>query len=104
MAHAPTVQSQLKQLFNWLDKATDLLADFSGGYSNDFSSAEEFHNALVASKARLQEGDLNEIKSLHFWFLPGCEWDDFTDRDGQSLGNRISQLLSILLKSIRLNS
>lgn len=84
----------MKELIALLDKAEYLAGQFSGGYSDQFFSAEDFHNALVDSIAKLKAGDNYQLKKLHVWFLPTSCWDDFAGIDGQELANKISDLLS----------
>ncbi len=86
------------KLIELLDKAEKLADEFQGGYSGQFLSAEEFHQALFDSINKLKQGDNTQLNKLHIWFLPTSCWDDFIGRDGQDLVNEISSLLSILTK------
>jgi hypothetical protein len=43
------VQTKLNQLYPILEEAGELARQFTGGYSNHFFSAEEFHAALADS-------------------------------------------------------
>lgn len=76
-----------------LDSAEKLASEFSGGYSGQFLSAEEFHLALTDSISRLKQGDRTQLDELNLWFLPTSCWDDFVGRDGQELANEISDIL-----------
>lgn len=67
--------------------------NFSGGYSGNFFSAEEFHLALVDSITKLKNEDKSQLYQLNIWFLPTSCRDDFVGRDGQDLANEISDLL-----------
>ena len=82
-----------KKLIELLDKAGHLAGQFSGGYSGQFLSAEEFHSALIDSITKLKNGDNLQLYKLNIWFLPTSCWDDFVGRDGQDLANQISDLL-----------
>jgi hypothetical protein len=88
-----TAETNSKKLIELLDKAEHLAGQFSGGYSGQFLSAEEFHSALVDSITKLKSGDNSQLDKLNIWFLPTSCWDDFVGRDGQDLANQISDLL-----------
>ena len=92
-------QAGLMRLISLLDKATELASEFQGGYSAQFLSAQDFHQALFESVYKLKQGDLMQLHVLHIWFLATSCWDDFIGKDGQDLANAISGLLSILTKS-----
>lgn len=81
-----------------LDKAEKLASEFQGGYSGQFFSAEEFHQALFDSINKFKQGDNTQLDQLHIWFLPTSCWDDFIGIEGQALANEISGLLSTLTK------
>ncbi len=81
-----------------LDQAEHLVSEYKGGYSGEFLSAEEFHQALFNSIDKLKQGDKTQLAKIHIWFLPTSSWDDFTPNDGQDLGNEISELLSKIIK------
>lgn len=81
------------KLIELLDKAEHLAGQFSGGYSGQFFSAEEFHLALVYSITKLKNGDKSQLYQLNIWFLTTSCWDDFIGRDGQELANEISETL-----------
>ena len=89
-----------EQLLTLLDQANELAFQFSGGYSNEFLSAEEFHQALLESIGKLKLGDETQLEKLYFWFLPtGC-WDVFVGTDGADLANNIcSQISNVVYKS-----
>jgi hypothetical protein len=92
-------QSNFAALLILLDDAENLLSQFTGGYSNHFSSAQEFYEELKSSIEKLKEGDLTELENLKGYFAPTCDWDDFTHFDGQDLGNKIYGLILDLNKS-----
>jgi hypothetical protein len=46
--------SDFKQLVSLLEKAVQLSAEFSGGHSPKFSSAEEFHATLAKVVQRIK--------------------------------------------------
>ncbi len=91
-----TDAEKLKHLFLLLDEAEELASQYTGGYSNAFFSAEEFHLALANSISKLKNGDKDQIKILWLWFAPTCSWDDFVINDGIVLGNKIFELLDEL--------
>ena len=93
-----TTQTDHTKLINLLDKAEKLASKFQGGYSGQFLSAEEFHQALFDSINKFKQGDNTQLDRLHIWFLPTSCWDDFIGKDGQDLANEISRLLSTLTK------
>jgi hypothetical protein len=97
-----TNNKDLELLFELLDKAEKLASEFSGGYSNHFLSAEEFHAGLSKSIDKLKKGDNNEINNLYFWFAPTCDWDDLIGIDGSDLANEIFKLLSDLRDSLKI--
>ena len=99
-----TDNQKLERLYGLLDQANELASQFSGGYSNNFSSAEEFHSALDESINKLKAGDYDQIDKLYIWFAPTCDWDDFIHKEGESLANEISELLSDLKKTLKLCS
>lgn len=88
-----TTETDKKKLIELLDKAQHLAGQFSGGYSGQFLSAEEFHLELVDSIAKLKSGDNAQLEKLNIWFLPTSCWDDFVGSDGQDLANQISDIL-----------
>jgi hypothetical protein len=93
MFNLMTTESDNKKLIELLDKAEHLAGQFSGGYSGEFLSAEEFHLALLDSITKLKSGDNSQLHKLNIWFFPTSCWDDFIGRDGQDLANQISDLL-----------
>ena len=90
-----------KDLFDLLDEAEQLAGQFSGGYSNRFSSADEFHQALTKSITELKQGNTAVLYDIWIWFAPTCDWDDFIGRDGQDLANKIYSLLCKLVTVIK---
>ena len=94
-----TTQSDYTKLIDLLDKAEQLASEFQGGYSGQFLSAEEFHQALFDSINKFKQGDKTQLDKLHIWFLPTSCWDDFVGKDGQDLANEIIALLSTLTKA-----
>lgn len=95
-----TDNAKLERLYLQLDKAEELARQFSGGYSDHFFSAQEFHAALADSIAKLKSGDTDQLNNLWLWFAPSYDWDDFTHQDGQDLANEIFPLLTDLKKSL----
>lgn len=93
MYYLMTTETENKKLIELLDKAEHLAGQFSGGYSGQFLSAEEFHSALGDSIRKLKSGDYSQLDKLNIWFLPTSCWDDFVSSDGQNFANQISDLL-----------
>lgn len=89
-----------KELFKLLDKAIQILGQYSGGYSGNFLSAEEFSSALIESVEKFKAGDVSHAKNLYIWFLPTSCWDDFVGSEGNNIANRISVLLKDQSKNI----
>jgi hypothetical protein len=94
--------TKLARLYLLLDKAEELAVQFRGGYSSQFSSAEEFHGALTESITEFKAGDTDQLNSLWLWFAPTCDWDDFIHQDGQELANEIFPLLTDLRKELNI--
>lgn len=87
-----------KTLIELLDKAEHLSRQFSGGYSGQFLSAEEFHASLAVSITKLKSGDNSQLGNLNLWFLPTSCWDDFVGSEGKELANQISDHLVNITK------
>jgi len=85
---------RLNHLYNLLDKAAKLAAEFSGGYSINFLSAQEFCLSLEESIEKLKTGDSSQQQVLWRWFAPTCDWDDLIGKEGQDLGNKIFAILN----------
>lgn len=82
------------ELLKDLHLAEELLAGFTGGYSENFLSAENFHKALEDEIDRIEFGNEIDLSRLYLWFAPSSVWDDFTGESGQDLGNRIFERLA----------
>ena len=80
---------ELFELFADLHLAEKMLSEFKGGYSNKFSSAEEFYKAFVEELYEIEKDNVADFTQIWNWFAPTCDWDDFTGMDGLELGNRI---------------
>lgn len=93
--------SKLERLIKLLDKAEKLAGQFTGGYSNNFFSAQEFHIALADSISKLKAGDTDQLNDLWLWFAPTCDWDDLIHQDGEDLANEIHPLVTELRKSFK---
>jgi len=85
---------RMSKLITLLEEAANLISEFTGGYSNQFSSAEEFHEALVESIEKLKNGDETQLETLVSWFYPTSSWDEFVGYPGMDLANKISEMLS----------
>lgn len=82
-----------------LKKSAEILSEYSGCYSGEHLSAEEFHQDLVDRIMKLEKGDDSVLEDLWIWFAPTCQWDDFVgDVD---LGERIYQKIIKLKKASR---
>jgi hypothetical protein len=88
-----TEKENFESLLEVLDEAETLVAEFSGGYSDNFFSAEEFHAELKAAIQKLKGGKLEELDKLFVWFAPSYDWDNFVGSEGEHLGNRIFSLI-----------
>ena len=87
-----TNRTKISSLITDLEKAEKILSEYSGGYSGEHSSAEEFHTDLVDRIKKLENGDETVIEDLWIWFAPTCQWDDFVGEI--DLGERIFQRLN----------
>jgi hypothetical protein len=87
---------RFKSLISDLKIAERKLSEYSGGYSNEHLSAEEFHIDLVDRIKKLELGDLSVIEDLWIWFAPTCQWDDFVG--DINLGERVFQKLNRMKK------
>ena len=80
---------ELFELFNDLDIALKILADYTGGYSGVFLSAEEFHKAFSEELIDLKYQNVPDFENICVWFAPTTAWDDFVGMEGIELGSRI---------------
>ena len=92
-------EAKKELLFKLLDEAQELAGKYTGGYSNAFLSAEEFHIALKESIIKLKNGDLQQLNRLDIWFAPTCSWDDFVGNAGIELGNEIYEIIYEIIKT-----
>ncbi len=67
----------MHSLITDLKKAERILSEYSGGYSGEHLSTEEFYTDLVDRIKKLVNGDESVIEDLWIWFAPTCQWDDF---------------------------
>ena len=88
----------MENLITLLEQAEELASQFTGGYSNRFSSAEEFHQALKIAIVKLRQGDTEVLNDLWLWFAPTCDWDDLIGMEGVNLGNDVHEEISKLVK------
>lgn len=77
------------ELLEDLHAAEKILAEYKGGYSGEFLSAEEFHEALLDAIDDIEFGNQTDLNRFWLWFAPTCAWDDFVGEEGIELGNRI---------------
>lgn len=86
----------MESLIRDLKKAEKKLSEYSGGYSGEHLSAEEFHKDLVDKIKELESGNKKVIDDLWIWFAPTCQWDDFVG--DIELGETIFQKLDKIKK------
>ena len=86
---------KLKKLIKDLDEAEIYLSQFSGGYSGNYICSTEVHKDFKEELEKLKNGNTESIKLIYGWFLPTCEWDDFTDSSRESLNIAKDYLLSL---------
>jgi hypothetical protein len=96
--------TELEKLHKLLDEADKLSGQYTGGYSNQFLSAQEFNSELSKSILKLKSGDKDEICKMYVWFAPTSTWDDYIGAEGVELGNEIFELLSELKTSLKIYS
>lgn len=84
----------MKNLLIDLKQAEKIVSEYSGGYSGEHLSAEEFHKDLVDRINKLENGDMSVIEDLWIWFAPTCQWDDFVG--DVELGEKIFRQLNRL--------
>lgn len=80
---------ELFELFEDLESAQKILAEFSSGYSRKFLSAEEFCKAFEEVVYDLRHQNFPDFNQICLWFAPTSVWDDFVGINGMELGNRI---------------
>lgn len=93
-----SIKPEFNQLLTLLGKAQELSSQYTGGYSEHFFSAEEFHAELKKSIQNLKAGELNELSNLQLYFIPTSDWDDFIGFEGMDLANEIFEIISELIK------
>ncbi|MCT8341239.1 barstar family protein [Flavobacteriaceae bacterium TK19130] len=84
----------LENLIGHLEKVEKLVSEYSGGYSERYFSAEEFHAELKDRIEKLKKGYYYVIYDLDLWFLPTSDWDDFVGIEGMEIANKLSPQLS----------
>jgi hypothetical protein len=82
-----------KRLIAKLKMAHELVGQFAGGYSDGFSSAEEFSAALAKAIHELESGNEGVLGDIQLWFLPTSDWDDFAGQEGIQLGEEVSRII-----------
>ncbi len=93
--------TEFEKLIVLLEKANTLLSEFSGGYSGEFMSAEEFHEGLTTAIDKLKEGNFESLLDIVIWFLPTSCWDDFIGKhDTEFLADQIYPLADSLKKKL----
>jgi hypothetical protein len=94
--HKKRLVPDRKRLILLLEKAEKIVSGYSGGYSGEFLSAEEFHNELRAAIKDYKNGDDTKLDYFYIWFAPACAWDDFVGQEGEKPGNEIFEMVGIL--------
>jgi len=89
-----TNRTKMEALIADLKEAEKILSEYSGGYSGEHLSAEEFHKDILDRIKKLESGDESVIEDLWIWFAPTCQWDDFVGNI--ELGERIFKKLDKL--------
>lgn len=88
--------SEKLSLINDLKEAEKILSEYSGGYSGQYRSAEEFHKDFKDRLFELENGNEAVLEDLWIWFAPTCQWDAFVG--DALLGERIFQQITTALK------
>lgn len=87
-------KNYIQSLINDLKEAEKILSEYSGGYSGQYISAEEFHKDLKDRIFKLENGNEAVLEDLWIWFAPSCQWDEFVG--DAILGERIFQQIIAL--------
>ena len=77
------------ELLDDLHTTEKMLSEYKGGYSGEFLSAEEFHEALIEAIDDIEFGNQIDLSRFWIWFAPTSVWDDFVGEAGLELGNKI---------------
>ena len=88
-----------RKLIAKLKTAHALVSQFTGGYSDGFSSAEEFSVALGKAIQALESGNREVLRDVRIWFLPTSDWDDFVGQEGVQLGEDVSRIIDQCMKT-----
>ena len=97
------MNQDLQKLIELLKRANSLLSEFSGGYSGEFMSAEEFHEKLTEVIMYLEESKLEYLLDILVWFVPASCWDDFVGiHDTEKLADQIYEIATKLYKPEKL--
>jgi len=89
-----TSKNYTQSLINDLKEAEKILSEYSGEYSGQNFSAEEFHKNLKDRIFELENGNKAVLEDLWIWFAPTCQWDEFVG--DVPLGERIFQQIITL--------
>ena len=65
-----------KRIIPALNQAHAIASNYEGGWSDEFSSAQEFSAALRRAIDSFEAGDLSQIDDLARWFVITGDWDD----------------------------
>ena len=80
--------NEINKLLVDLNLALEMLADYEGGYSNQFFGVDEFYRALSKEVDLISKGK-RDFSNISNWFAPTCSWDDFVGMEGIDLANKI---------------
>jgi hypothetical protein len=85
----------IEGLLDDLNDAIKIVSKYSGGYSGDMISAEEFTQRLREEVDNIKQQDFPDLNLIWLWFAPTCHWDDFTSSEDSDIANRIFEKVSI---------
>ncbi|MCF8387390.1 MAG: hypothetical protein K9G47_05870 [Bacteroidales bacterium] len=77
-----------------LEKAEKMLSKYSGCYSGEYFSAEEYYNDFKIALNELKNGDNSKPDLFYRRFASSYHWDDYVGTEGIKLGNDISSRCS----------
>jgi len=99
MANHPNLENNLNELISLLKSAENISQQYSGGYSGEFLSVEEFSTSLSLSISKLEKGETDKLKTVYSWFSPTSCWDDFVGMEGVELAEKICAKLKEIMKN-----
>jgi hypothetical protein len=81
------------RLIKLLVKAEKMISQYQGGYSQEYLSAQEFHNDLKDAIEVYKNGDNSTLDKFYIWFAPTCQWDDFIGKSGEKIADEIFEIV-----------